>query len=74
MIVKPLRHWLQNKSSQRCATVYLASMAEKKNAAAVSLGRKGGKNSRKNLTDEEKKELAQRAAKARWDAVRKEKK
>jgi hypothetical protein len=49
-------------------------MAEKKNAAAVSLGRKGGKNSRKNLTDEEKKELAQRAAKARWDAVRKEKK
>jgi hypothetical protein len=41
-------------------------MAEKKNAAAVALGRKGGKNSRKNLTDVEKRELAQRAADARW--------
>jgi hypothetical protein len=41
-------------------------MAEKKNPAAVALGRKGGQNSRKNLTDEEKKELGQRAARARW--------
>jgi hypothetical protein len=41
-------------------------MAKKKNPAAVALGRKGGKNSRINLTPEERKELAQRAATARW--------
>lgn len=32
----------------------------------VELGRKGGQNSRKNFTPAERKELAQRAAKARW--------
>jgi len=41
-------------------------MAKRKNPAAVALGRKGGKNSRINLTPEERKELAQRAATARW--------
>ena len=49
--------------SQRC--VQCEEMA-KKNKAAVELGRKGGKNSRKNLTADERKELAQRAANARW--------
>lgn len=37
----------------------------KKNPAAVALGRKGGKNSRKNLSEAERKELAQKAAAAR---------
>jgi len=41
---------------------------KRKNPAAVALGRKGGKNSRKNLTPEQRKELAQKAAKARWKA------
>ena len=40
--------------------------AKKKNPAAVALGRKGGKNSRANLTSEQRTELAQRAAAARW--------
>jgi hypothetical protein len=43
----------------------------RKNPAAVALGRKGGKNSRKNLSEEEKKELAQRAANARWAGTKK---
>jgi hypothetical protein len=46
-------------------------MAKKKNPAAVALGRKGGQNSRKNLPAEEKKELAQRAANARWSGTKK---
>lgn len=41
-----------------------------KNRAAVSLGRKGGLNSRKSLSDEEKTRLAKKAAKARWDKAR----
>ena len=40
-------------------------MAEK-NPAAVELGRKGGKNSRKNFTPEQRREMAQRAIRARW--------
>jgi hypothetical protein len=40
--------------------------SKKKNPAAVALGRKGGRNSRMNLTPEHRKELAQRAAAARW--------
>jgi hypothetical protein len=43
---------------------------KRKNAAAAALGRKGGTNSRKNLTPEKRKELAQRAAKARWGGVK----
>jgi hypothetical protein len=38
----------------------------KKNPAAVALGRKGGRNSRINLTPGQRKELAQKAAAARW--------
>ena len=55
-------------------------MAEKKNPAAVALGRKGGKNSRINLPDKEKERLAKKAAAARWgtkkraDAVKPSKK
>jgi hypothetical protein len=41
-------------------------MAKKKNPAAVALGRKGGKNSRVNLTPEERTKLARKAAAARW--------
>jgi hypothetical protein len=33
----------------------------------AEIGRKGGLNSRKNFTDEEKKLLARKAAAARWD-------
>jgi hypothetical protein len=41
--------------------------AKTKNPAAVALGRKGGKNSRVNLTPEQRKALAQKAAAARWN-------
>lgn len=44
----------------------------KKNPAAVTLGRKGGKNSRKNLSDEEKRKLARKALEARWSKWRAE--
>ena len=40
--------------------------AKKKNPAAVELGRRGGKNSRANLTPKERTKLARRAARARW--------
>jgi hypothetical protein len=46
----------------------------KKNAAAVALGRKGGKNSRKNLSDKEKTRLARKAVQVRWDKERAKKK
>jgi len=39
---------------------------KKKDPAAVALGRKGGKNSRVNLTPEQATELARKAAAARW--------
>jgi hypothetical protein len=41
-------------------------MSKKKNAAAVELGRKGGKASAKKLTPEQRRESARRAAQARW--------
>ena len=41
-------------------------MAKKKNPAAVALGRKGGKNSRVNLTPEQRTKLARKAVAARW--------
>ena len=41
-------------------------MAKRKNPAAVALGRRGGKNSRKYLEPEERTALAQKAAAARW--------
>lgn len=47
-----------------------------KNAAAVSLGRlgglKGGKARAKSLTPERRREIAQNAAKARWERLREE--
>jgi len=46
-------------------------MAKKKNPAAVELGRKGGTNSRKNLTAAKKKALARKAAQARWGTTKK---
>jgi hypothetical protein len=46
-------------------------MSTRKNAAAVALGRRGGKNSRKNLSEEQKRELGQRAAAARWSKEKK---
>ena len=39
---------------------------EERHAAAVTLGRKGGQSRAKKLTSEQRKEIAQRAAKARW--------
>ena len=43
---------------------------KRKNQAAVALGRKGGKNSRKNTTTERATELARAAVKARWDKAK----
>jgi hypothetical protein len=39
---------------------------KKKDPAAVRLGRKGGQNSRKNLSEAERTALARKAAAARW--------
>jgi hypothetical protein len=44
----------------------IEAMAKRKNPAAVALGRKGGRNSRKNLTPEKRAALAKKAADARW--------
>jgi hypothetical protein len=52
--------------------ILLMNMA-KKNPAAVKLGRKGGRNSRKNFTPEERKAMAQKAVRARWGKKKKEK-
>ena len=41
-----------------------------KDANAVALGRKGGKARRNKLTPERRKEIASRAAKARWSEGR----
>jgi hypothetical protein len=38
----------------------------RKNPAAVQLGRKGGKKRAQNLTAEERRESARKAAQARW--------
>jgi hypothetical protein len=47
--------------------LYLMPMAKKRVMVdVVAIGRKGGKNSRKNFTPEERKAMAQKAAKARW--------
>jgi hypothetical protein len=43
----------------------------KKNPAAVLLGRRGGKQTAKNLTAEQRKVSASLAAQARWEKVRK---
>ncbi len=49
-------------------------MSEEKNPAAVELGRlgglKGGKARAEKLTPEQRKEIARKAAKARWDKKR----
>lgn len=42
----------------------------KKNAAAVELGRKGGRATAKNLTVEQRIEAARKAAEARWAKTR----
>jgi hypothetical protein len=41
-------------------------MAPRKDPAAVTLGRKGGKATAKNLTPEQRAEMASKAATARW--------
>ena len=48
-------------------TIIIPLAEKKKNAAAVALGRKGGKNSRVNLSPAEKTALAKKAAAARWN-------
>lgn len=45
-------------------------MSKKKNAAAVELGRKGGKASAERLTDQQRKQKARKAAQARWNKRR----
>ena len=47
-------------------------MRGKKDPAAVSLGRKGGKASAKKLTAEQRQEKARKAANARWSNDRKD--
>ena len=42
------------------------STTEERHTAAVTLGRKGGQSRAKRLAPEQRKEIAQRAAKARW--------
>ena len=42
------------------------STPEERHAAAITLGRKGGKARAERLTSEQRKEIARKAAKARW--------
>lgn len=56
---------------KRCArtcyhVLYSVNLMARKNPAAVALGRKGGKNSRKNLSPEQRTVLAKKAAATRW--------
>ncbi len=57
-------------NSQRFAS-YNGRVEEKKNPAAVALGRLGGTNSRKNMSDAKAKQLAQAASEARWGSKKK---
>lgn len=50
----------------REGVVKMAAITKKKNAAAVSLGRKGGKARLTTMTPEQRTELAKKAANARW--------
>jgi len=52
--------------SHRFAYILERMTVKRKNPAAVALGRKGGKNSRVNLTPEKREALAKKAAAARW--------
>jgi hypothetical protein len=57
--------------AHRCAYVVLfGSMVKRKNPAAVALGRKGGKATAKNLTPEQRADMARRAAVARWKVAK----
>ncbi len=55
---------------------YYSYMSEEKNPAAVELGRlgglKGGKARAEKLSPERRKEIARKAAKARWEKKRRE--
>jgi hypothetical protein len=62
---------LQEENAGKCGLQWqlfsgklLFNMAKKKNAAAVSLGSLGGKARKKNLTPEERSEIARTAGKA----------
>jgi hypothetical protein len=44
----------------------MSLVAKRKNIHAVALGRKGGKARLTEMTDEERKEVAKKAAAARW--------
>ena len=46
----------------------VAKQSGGKDPAAIALGRKGGANSRKYLSEEEKAALGRKAVKARWEA------
>lgn len=49
----------------------LAAMVKRKNPAAVSLGKKGGRARTDQMTASERKRLARKAAKARWAKAKK---
>ena len=52
--------------AHRCALGVYAVLSKKKNAGAISPGRKGGKATAKKLTAKQRKESAKRAALERW--------
>jgi hypothetical protein len=56
---------VKGEDAERCACD-INSLMRKKNAAAVQLGRRGGKATAKNLTADERRAIAKKAAKARW--------
>ena len=69
---KPKRRTLPKDANQLAARIVEISIAgkPKKNPAAVALGRlgglKGGKARKEKLTPEQRREIASRAARARW--------
>jgi hypothetical protein len=46
---------------------HIHRLMKRKNPAAVALGRKGGRTRMKNMTSEERINLARQAANARWE-------
>ena len=69
LYAKPLQHVKEN-CYTASASLECCAMAKKKNPAAVALGKLGGKKSAKGrmekMTPEQRKLVAQNAAKARW--------
>ena len=55
-----------NQRAANTVSIITGQDEEERHNAAVTLGRKGGQSRAKNLTPEQRSEIAKKAAKARW--------